>query len=215
MPQTNKRKTSHPSCRLAPRGLKRRRAMLEAASTLFLEKGFENTSLSDIVEQSKGSRSTLYKYFENKEGLLRAMVEDMADDIWRDVTAGELPADEDKEAWLTALGIKFLRACLAPRAIALFRILVSDGHRVADATAHCFDTGPRTLKELFSERLAPLFPEEDRRTRKRKASIFLGCVMGDLHFRLVLGLTHRIPRKEMEEQVRTAVKIFLYGTKSP
>src|SRR4028118_2290815 len=53
----------------------RREAILTAAHDLFLEKGYEATTLSDVVRRSGGSLATLYELFENKPGLLRALVD--------------------------------------------------------------------------------------------------------------------------------------------
>lgn len=53
---------------------KRKAAFVEAAHTLFLEQGYEHTTLADIVTMAGGSLATLYKLFGNKEGLLIAVV---------------------------------------------------------------------------------------------------------------------------------------------
>ena len=59
----------------------RREAILAAAYELFLEKGYEATTLSDIVGRSGGSLATLYEMFENKPGLLRTLVLDRCSQI--------------------------------------------------------------------------------------------------------------------------------------
>lgn len=46
-----------------------RAALLEAAETLFLEKGFGNTSLSEIGRQAGITKSLIHHYFGSKEGL--------------------------------------------------------------------------------------------------------------------------------------------------
>ena len=48
-----------------------RAALLEAAETLFLEKGFGNTSLSEIGRQAGITKSLIHHYFGSKEGLWR------------------------------------------------------------------------------------------------------------------------------------------------
>jgi AcrR family transcriptional regulator len=54
----------------------RRRAFIEAARALFIEQGYERTTLGSIVELAGGSLATLYKLFGNKDGLLEAVVFD-------------------------------------------------------------------------------------------------------------------------------------------
>src|SRR3546814_11941406 len=52
---------------------RRQSAILDAAESLFLEQGYERTSLAEIVKRSGGSLATLYELFGNKQGLLRAI----------------------------------------------------------------------------------------------------------------------------------------------
>lgn len=54
---------------------RRRAAIVAAARSLFLERGFEQTTLADIVSKSGGSLSTIYKEFGTKERLLRAVID--------------------------------------------------------------------------------------------------------------------------------------------
>ena len=53
---------------------RRRTAMIAAARTLFLERGYDAVSVGEIVRCSGGSLSTFYDLFENKAGLLGAIV---------------------------------------------------------------------------------------------------------------------------------------------
>ncbi|RYD43145.1 MAG: TetR/AcrR family transcriptional regulator, partial [Sphingomonadales bacterium] len=53
--------------RLSPRE-RRQSAILDAAESLFLEQGYERTSLAEIVKTSGGSLATLYELFGNKQG---------------------------------------------------------------------------------------------------------------------------------------------------
>lgn len=48
-----------------------RAALLEAAETIFLEKGFGNTSLSEIASHAGITKSLIHHYFGSKEGLWR------------------------------------------------------------------------------------------------------------------------------------------------
>lgn len=48
---------------------KRRKVILEATSELFLEKGYDSTTMADIAHRVELSPGALYKYFKNKEEL--------------------------------------------------------------------------------------------------------------------------------------------------
>ena len=45
--------------------------IIDAAMKLFLEKGYENTTMQDIVEASGMSKGTIYHYFKSKQEIVR------------------------------------------------------------------------------------------------------------------------------------------------
>src|SRR3546814_3108340 len=53
---------------VATRRQDRRKAILDAAESLFLDQGFDRVSLAAVVGQSGGSLATLYELFGNKQG---------------------------------------------------------------------------------------------------------------------------------------------------
>lgn len=56
----------------------RRAAIIETARRHFLANGYAATALAEIVADSGGSLATLYKLFESKDGLFRAVLADYA-----------------------------------------------------------------------------------------------------------------------------------------
>jgi len=58
--------------------LEHRRQMLAAALDLFSEKGYHNVSVHEIAERAEFAVGTLYKFFENKEDLYRALMLEQA-----------------------------------------------------------------------------------------------------------------------------------------
>ncbi len=71
--------------RLTERGERRREAMRSrialAASALFAQKGYQATTLRDVVEAANTSIGNLYFYFANKEALLSEVVEVVSAEI--------------------------------------------------------------------------------------------------------------------------------------
>lgn len=54
--------------------VKKKTCLLEAATRLFTQKGFENTSIDEIAKEAELTKRTLYQYFESKEDLFYAVV---------------------------------------------------------------------------------------------------------------------------------------------
>lgn len=67
---------------VASRRWQRRKAerpseIVEAALDLFVERGFNATRLDDVAQRAGVSKGTVYLYFESKEALFRAVVQDI------------------------------------------------------------------------------------------------------------------------------------------
>ncbi len=52
----------------------KRQAIVDAASTLFIEQGFDKTTMQKVADTAGVSKRTLYKHFSNKEALLGGVV---------------------------------------------------------------------------------------------------------------------------------------------
>ncbi len=63
----------------------RKDQLLEAASDLFLEKGYRDTSVNSIVESVGVSKGTFYYYFDSKEDVLDGLVEKFGEPIYRKI----------------------------------------------------------------------------------------------------------------------------------
>jgi outer membrane protein len=57
-----------------------RQRLLDAGLKLFANRGYAGTAVQDITEEAKVTKPTLYYYFENKEGLFQALVDQAMDE---------------------------------------------------------------------------------------------------------------------------------------
>ena len=64
-----------------------KQAVMEAALSLFAEKGYHEVSMQEIAEQSEFSVGTLYNLFGNKDGLFEELIESAARLILEEVLA--------------------------------------------------------------------------------------------------------------------------------
>ncbi|MBN1316459.1 MAG: TetR/AcrR family transcriptional regulator, partial [Anaerolineales bacterium] len=65
--------------RIVKKPHERRSELIACAQKFFLTKGFESTSVSDIVEEIGVAKGTFYYYFDSKQDILEAMVNDLSD----------------------------------------------------------------------------------------------------------------------------------------
>jgi len=59
------------------KGEKRRQELLEIAYRMFTEKGYENTSIDEIIAEAGIAKGTYYYYFPSKEATLEAVIDMM------------------------------------------------------------------------------------------------------------------------------------------
>lgn len=84
--------TSTPRRRVVPRA-ERERQMLEAATTLFTQRGFEGVAMDEIAEAVGVTKPMLYSYFDSKEGLYVACIELHARPLLETVQGAIRPGD--------------------------------------------------------------------------------------------------------------------------
>ena len=86
--------------------------ILDMSFSLFLEKGYDNTSISDILSKLDTARGTLYYHFESKEAIMDAIIERSAKKIVEEaqsiVLKKELPVYEKIFALFSSTSMKRL-----------------------------------------------------------------------------------------------------------
>src|SRR5215217_6698753 len=65
----------------ASRSTRKRRAILEAATTAFLRNGYRGTSMDEIAALAGVSKQTVYKHFADKERLFAEIVISTVDEV--------------------------------------------------------------------------------------------------------------------------------------
>ncbi|BBY22895.1 TetR/AcrR family transcriptional regulator [Mycobacterium stomatepiae] len=116
----------------------KRAAIIAAAVSLFLERGYAETSLARIAEVARVSTATLFKQFPTKAELFAAMVVQ----YWQLSDAGlHAPAAGDPAAGLQMLGERYVELMSREEMVALFRIVIAEAPRFPDLAEAQFTLG--------------------------------------------------------------------------
>lgn len=214
-----KRMTEEPDIEAAavarPRLEARRRAFMDAATAVFLEKGYAGTTLDDIIARSGGSRQTLYALFGGKQGLFEALVAERSESIFEAFPADELDGQLPEEV-LTKVGIRYLEIVTTPDALGTYRLVVAESAARKEIAEVLWRLGPGNGRVILSRYLAGQVQRGMLRLDDTElaARHFLGILLGTLHMECLLGLRGTPAPEEIEFQARSAVTQFLGGCRA-
>lgn len=127
----------------------RRRAILDAATDVFHEAGFDRASMSDICSRVGYSKATVYGYFKSKEELLVAIATDAAEAEFEVARAALAEPKADLGAALADFGCRFLGFTCSPEALAMRRLILAEADRAGLGNA-CYDLGPARVTALLA-----------------------------------------------------------------
>lgn len=128
-----------------------RQALRDAALRLFLEKGYEDTTIADIAEEADTSDRTFYRHFASKEDLLLADARGYFEDVERIIATR--PTDEPPMASLLAVRAELAATWDLGESVRwLFDLIVE--HRAVQANLLLLIADHESrLADLFAERM--------------------------------------------------------------
>lgn len=189
---------------------RRRQSIVESARALFVEQGFERTTLGHIVDRAGGSLATIYKLFGNKEGLLDAVVFDQAgsgESLIREIAAQGAPPPET----LRSIAAKLHQRFLDPDEVALVRIVIARSiedptfaRRFFETTAMCTRQALKRIFVAWSEAGIAMEGEPEM-----LAEIFLGLIISDLQSE---AISHGVAGQPSRERLELRTEFFLKGS---
>ena len=203
-----------------PRSTRKRRAILEAATTLFLRNGYRGTSMDEIATLAAVSKQTVYKHFADKEGLFSEIVtgtvNEVSDPVHDEVL--NLEHSGDVEADLRGLARRLLGRVMQPRILQLRRLVIGEAGRFPELGRAFYEQGPgRTITALATvfERLTErgVLQLEDPRLA---AAHFNWLVMSSpLNRAMFLGEDQPPARAELNRYADAGVRAFLAAYAQP
>ncbi|MDK1471979.1 TetR/AcrR family transcriptional regulator [Streptomyces sp. 549] len=125
------------------RSARKRRAITEAATQVFLSKGYAGTSMDDVARLAAVSKQTVYKHFTDKDGLFTEVVLATTSrvDAMIDLVA-DVPLDAAAlEANLVRLAREFLTALTQPQVLRLRRLVIASADTFPELGTAWYEQG--------------------------------------------------------------------------
>ncbi|MCF6367878.1 TetR/AcrR family transcriptional regulator [Rhizobium sp. TRM95001] len=192
----------------------KRGQIIEGAKRVFMRLGFDAASMNDITREAGVSKGTIYVYFENKEDLFSAIIEQERQRITlmlKDILAGS----EEVEEGLYRFGIGFATHITSPQTINAMRTLIGVTTRMPKLCSRFFHSpaNVRTVLDDFIKRHVALgnLSVEDTDLAARQ---FIELASGTFFkFRLFGELDDVPSQDELNHVVKSAIRVFMaaYG----
>ncbi|WP_275785233.1 TetR/AcrR family transcriptional regulator [Pararhizobium gei] len=192
----------------------KREQIIEGAKRVFMNVGFDAASMNDITREAGVSKGTIYVYFQNKEDLFSAMIENERA-LFLATVRTVLAAHEDVEAGLYKFGVSFVTHMTGEKVINAMRIVLGVRDRMPDLCRRFFK-GPENLRSVLCD-----FLEHQVATGSLKiddldlaAVQFLDLSSGSFFkFRLFGTMETPPPPEEIDRVISGAVRVFMaaYG----
>lgn len=183
-------------------------AIIEAATRLFLDGGYERTSLAQVAKAADVSTATLFKRFPTKAVLFEAIVRHywVREDRW------ELTSTPgDPGAGLARIGREYAGLLMRPGMTSLFRTVIAETTRFPELGRMNFDLGKRHFLEglcsylRLEQEAGTLVPGD----ASVAATQFLGMISGHIFWPRLLLTDFTLSEAETDSAVEEAVHTLL------
>lgn len=199
----------------AGRTQEKQTALLDAARSAFLARGFARSSVNTIAKDAGISIATLYKYFDTKEDLFGAVIGRSWAELRSDLDLQRLNVLPPAEA-LYLIGDEYAELLGRESVRELFRVIIAEAVQFPELGEKLYEHG----KEAFLEKVEHYLR---RRVETGELSIddsalatrqFLGLIDAIVFWPSLLTSKLAVSEAERENVVREAVATFLarYGS---
>ena len=187
-----------------------RRRIVDAAFSLFAERGYAQTSTLEIATRARVSKRELYALLGNKQEMLVACISERAKRLRM---PEDMPLVHERETLarvLVSFGTRLLREVCDPAVVAVFRLAIAEAER-APEVARALDTVGRessrvALREMLAQARSSGLLEGDP---AEMAGQFTALLWGNLMVSLLLRVADAPNETEIKRRARNAATAFL------
>ena len=202
------------------RSAHRRRAIVLAATEVFLRHGYLGATMDEVAARASVSKQTVYKQFADKEHLFAEIILDTTRtvvDRLAEAAASTLKDAQDVRKALRDLADGFLRGLLDPDVLRLRRLVIAEADRFPEVGRAWFDRGFDRALVILGESMRHLADRgllRDLGDPTLAAYQFAGLVMYQPMNQVMFAGTGAIPPRDTLSRIAdAAVDVFLaaYG----
>jgi AcrR family transcriptional regulator len=193
--------------------IKRDERLIEIAASMFMERGFEGTSIDAVAEAASIGKATLYARYKDKSELFAAIPQRQIDRWLAMNETGEQAMTGRIEDVLLARARRTVAVALTPEAIAINRIVMAEATRFPNLAKLVHEQGWQRSNAAVAAVL-------DGFAKNGQIEVEDTNVAADLFLSLVIGRQTRLAMlgietdpAQIDQRVQAAVKLFLNGVR--
>lgn len=193
-----------------PKDPAKRRAILDAAKTLFLSHGYANTSMDAVAAEAGVSKLTVYSHFNDKETLFSSAVMAKCEEQLPPLFF-ELPAGIPVENVLLNIARGFHQLTNSDESVNLHRLMMALGTQDPKLSQIFFEAGPERMVQGM-ERLLKRIDETGALSidlPRNAAEHFFCLLKGAGNFRLLYCCGEPLSEEASESHVQEVVGLFM------
>ena len=193
-----------------PKDLAKRKAILEAAKTLFLSNGYDGSSMDAIAAEAGVSKLTVYSHFTDKEKLFAEAVKSKCEEQLPELLF-ELDDQVPIAQTLLNIGRGFNLLINSRESVELHRVMVSLAAQDSTLSRMFYEAGPQRVLHGMEE----LLRRADQSGKLRipdplsAADQFFCLIKGGANFRLLIGCADPLQGAAAERHVQDTVTMFM------
>src|SRR6185437_305435 len=188
---------------------RRQAYLIEIAGAMFMKLGFDGTSIDAVAEAASMSKRTVYARYKDKGELFSAVLRDLIERWLVPITRFQ-SSDAALEPMLLEIARHLLTSALAPQAVSLHRIIISEAERRPEfgrlANSEGRQAGVRAIAAALERHRARLRVDD----LEHAAEQFISLVIDSSLRRAALGIRRD---RDIEARIRAAVDLFLNGAR--
>ncbi|AQW80675.1 TetR/AcrR family transcriptional regulator [Campylobacter pinnipediorum] len=214
---------------ISNKGQKRYDNFIQVGLELFLQNGYERTSLNDLVRKSGGSLASIYKFFTNKEGLFEAILEKKFSDFQENLEKSvKLKDTNNLDEYLYTFAISYIEIFYRLEVIELSRIVISETYKNPGLGRILYESivsksvnlliqyfEREEIKSQLKDLELPVSEEKEPYTESETLAYKFCALIRDPFYTHTLWLGNKeikSPTKKRKEMMaKNIVEIFLYG----
>ncbi len=190
----------------------KRDAILEAASKVFLELGFEGASMAEIAARVGGSKATLYGYFGSKEELFVEVMHGAALRHFEPIFAALENDSDDVPLALQRFGERAMAVLCQEPAVQARRAIIAESGR-SDIGLRFYEGGPKKGSIELGRYLALQMGKGRLRTSDPTVAAhhLMALLESETITPRIFGIEKALTKAQIRQAVSRALETFLGG----